>query len=58
MENNNLDDNKALLSESDSLKIFLKSTLPFSFKSLQKITDGLIKEITEWVNQNYLIMYY
>ena len=29
-----------------------------NFKNLQKITNGLIKEITEWDNQNYLIIFY
>ena len=28
------------------------------FKNLQKITDGSIKEITEWNNQSYLIIYF
>ena len=28
------------------------------FKNLQKITNGSIKEITEWDNQKYLIIYY
>ena len=28
------------------------------FKNLKKITNGLIKDITEWDNQNYLIIYY
>ena len=28
------------------------------FKNLQKITNGSIKEITEWDNQSYLIIYY
>ena len=28
------------------------------FKNLQKITNGLIKDIAEWDNQNYLIIYY
>ena len=28
------------------------------FKNLQKITNGLIKNIAEWDNQNYLIIYY
>ena len=29
-----------------------------NFKDLQKITNGLIKEITEWNDPNYLIIYY
>ena len=29
-----------------------------NFKNLQKITDGSIKEITEWNNQSYLIIYF
>ena len=29
-----------------------------NFKNLQKITNGSIKEITEWDNQNYLIIYF
>ena len=29
-----------------------------SFNDLQKITNGLIKEISEWDNLNYLIIYY
>ena len=29
-----------------------------SFNDLQKITNGLIKEISEWDNLNYLITYY
>ena len=28
------------------------------FKNLQKITNGSIKEITEWNNQSYLIIYF
>ena len=28
------------------------------FKNLQKMTNGLIKDIAEWDNQNYLIIYY
>ena len=28
------------------------------FKNLQKITNGLIKDIAEWNKQNYLIIYY
>ena len=28
------------------------------FKNLQKITNGSIKEITEWDNQSYLIIYF
>ena len=28
-----------------------------NFNDLQKITNGLIKEISEWDNQNYLIIY-
>ena len=29
-----------------------------NFNNLQKITNGSIKEIIEWNNQNYLIIYY
>jgi hypothetical protein len=29
-----------------------------NFKDLQKITNGSIKEITEWNNLHYLIMHY
>ena len=29
-----------------------------NFNDLQKITNGLIKEISEWDNLNYLIIYY
>ena len=28
------------------------------FRNLQKITKGSVEEITEWDNQNYLIIYY